>query len=428
MTNFGMALIERAVKLASSRHWNLQSIKSIGIGAEAIMPQTYQAFIKCLMPFGLDPNVISTGYGLTECGTVVGGKASFINLPNNDNQYMQLGSPCRGYSIRIINEQGSVINEGEIGHVQVIGPSTTKGYYDDPQATQALFSNDGWMNTGDLGLIQEGNLIITGRIKEIIIINAKNYSCQEIEQVVNSLEEIDASATVACGFRQPKSTTDELAIFFNPNSTAIDNNTLHEARQNIKVIKQIRLIVATQLNITPTYVIPIAKSTIPRTAFGKVKRKKLAEKIQRGELDHLIHKLEKLAQEELQAKFVAPKTETEKAMVKIWSKVFHYEHIGVQDNFFDLGGNSLLSAKLVAEIEKEFKQKLPLEALIKLGTIADLAKILDQQIQTEANLEPTTIVKQENSLNPEIYQKLLAYTAGWKGERINSKSLDLLRK
>jgi acyl-CoA synthetase (AMP-forming)/AMP-acid ligase II/thioesterase domain-containing protein/acyl carrier protein len=412
ITNFGMALVHQFVESASDRHWDLRSLQNIGIGAEAIMPRTYEAFLKSLQPFGLRSDIIYTGYGLTECGTVVGGKASFVSISNVDSQeidrqYMQLGRPCRGYSIRIVNEQGSVVNEGEIGHVQVIGPSTTTQYYNNIKETQALFSEDRWMNTGDLGFIQAGNLAITGRDKEIIIINAQNYSCQEIEQVVNSVEGVESSGTIACGVRQADSATDNLAIFFMTNYLTANQDNLSANQELVKLINQIRLTVATQLNITPSYVIPIAQSSIPRNAFGKVQRKKLVERLQTGEFNQLIQNLETIAKEQAKVNFIPPSTETEKAIAQIWSKVFRHEHIGVKDNFFDLGGQSLIAAQVISNIKDKLGIDLPLAILFEHPTVAELAPFLDRQIDRQKSLELITYTSlihlKSDGVKPPLY-------------------------
>ncbi len=404
ITNFGMALVHQFVDSASHRHWDLQSIQNIGIGAEAIMPRTYEAFLKSLQPFGLRSDVIYTGYGLTECGTVVGGKASFVSVSNHDGQgsdcqYMQLGKPSRGYSVRIVNEQGSVLNEGEIGQVQVIGPSTTTEYYKNIEETQALFSDDLWINTGDIGFLKDGNLAITGRNKEIIIINAQNYSCQEIEQVANSIEGLGASATIACGVRQVQSATDELAIFFNTSCLTVEEDESDLNQKLVKIINQIRLAVAIQLNITPTYVIPISQNAIPRNAFGKVQRKKLVARLQTGEFNSLIQDLERLAKEQSQVNFIPPSNETEKAITQIWSEVFRREHIGLKENFFDLGGQSLLAAQIISKINNQFGVDMPLAILFENPTVAELSPYLDRQIYRQKSLELITYTSLINLKN-----------------------------
>jgi len=370
LTNFGMALITKSVEQSPHQRWDLASVRSIGIGAEAIVPKTYQTFLSSLTPFGLNSNAIFVGYGLTECGTVVGSNISnSLNDSISNNQFLTLGKPCQGYSIRIVDEQNSLLHEGEIGHVQIKGPATTVGYYGNAQATQSLFTEDEWVDTGDLGYIYNENLTITGRAKEIIIINAKNYSCQQIEQIVETIEGVEPTFTIACAVRTPDSVTDELAIFF--------HTTLSD-RNSIKLINQIRVALITQLGITPTYLIPLTKAAFPRTGMGKIQRQELAKKLENGEFTMLLQSLKQLAETEQQMSFTAPQTKTEVVIAGIWSNMLQHNSISIYDNFFDLGGNSLLAARVVAAIEQQLGINLPLATFLQASTVHQLSAVIDQ--------------------------------------------------
>jgi acyl-CoA synthetase (AMP-forming)/AMP-acid ligase II/pimeloyl-ACP methyl ester carboxylesterase/acyl carrier protein len=371
MTNFGMALITEWIELLSKRHWDLTSIYSIGIGAETIVPKTYRSFLRALIPFGLSPNATSVGYGLTECGTVAGKDIS--RLPD-DRESISLGKPCQGYSIRIVDEQNHLLYEGNIGYVQIKSQAIATGYYGNTRETQLLFTEDGWINTGDLGFIFNQNLTITSRAKEIIIINAKNYSCQEIEQIVKSIPGIEPGFTVACAIRTADSATEELAVFFN---TSLNDRDL------IRLRNQIRVAILTQLGITPTYFLPLAKDAFPRTATGKIKRVELAKKLEIGEFATLLQYLDRLTEAEQQINstkaFTDGRDELEIRLIKIWKKVLGSNFISIQDNFFELGGYSFLAVRLFAEIQQEFCVKLPLAALFQSPSIEQLANIMRQE-------------------------------------------------
>ncbi|MBR8831078.1 MAG: 2-succinylbenzoate--CoA ligase [Chroococcopsis gigantea SAG 12.99] len=379
ITNFGMTLINRCLESGTGRHWDLSALKNLGIGAETISPQTYQTFLNGLTPRGLNPEAIFTGYGLTECGTVVGGKAKLITLPNSDKQYMQLGKPCRGYSIRVVDERGYLLGENEIGHIEVKGISTTKAYYNRQEETGNLFSGDGWIKTGDLGFLQDANLVITGRDKDIIIINAKNYSCGEIEEVINCTGGIDISAVVACGIPNANSGSEDLVIFFSQNGTDADIDIIPQNQRIITLIKKLRLVLITQLNINAVHIIPINPNCIPRTSFGKIQRNILTQKFQAGEFEHLIKSLREIEREQLQADYIAPKTDTEKVIAQIWCDVLGESKIGVENNFFDLGGQSILAAGVIARIENQLGINLPLYILFQHPTITELSFYIDSR-------------------------------------------------
>ena len=201
----------------------------------------------------------------------------------------------------------------------------------------------------------------------------KNYSCQQIEQIVEGVEGVETGFSAACAIRNTNSVTDELAVFFN---TSFENMDL------VGLVNQIRRALVNQLGINPTYIVPLSKEKIPRTSFGKIKRIQLAQKLQSGEFDTIIQLLaqkvssyQELHQEKIN-QFRAPRNVTEEILVNIWAEVFQLEQVGIDDNFFDLGGNSLSAIRMYAQIEKAFKFKEPLKALFQLSTIAELAVAL----------------------------------------------------
>ncbi|MEM9273913.1 MAG: condensation domain-containing protein [Cyanobacteria bacterium P01_F01_bin.143] len=165
----------------------------------------------------------------------------------------------------------------------------------------------------------------------------------------------------------------------------------------------------------PSYMIPAALvplETMPLTSNGKIDLAALAEI--------------NLARQSSGQNYVAPRNATEKKLAAIWTKVLWLdEEVGIHDNFFDLGGHSLLSVRLIAEIEQAFNRKVPLAALFPLATIAELATILNQETTEVPITSPNSSVLAEKQLAPEIYHQLLAYTAGWQGTRVKQNSLIL---
>ncbi|AOY80290.1 condensation domain-containing protein [Moorena producens JHB] len=126
--------------------------------------------------------------------------------------------------------------------------------------------------------------------------------------------------------------------------------------------------------------------------------------------------------------YVAPRTPIEQKLAEIWAKVlWRDQDVGIHDNFFDLGGHSLLSMRLVAEIEEAFQKRLPLASLSQLGTIAELASFLEQAAESTPTPSVLPLISPPSSpfpeLSPEIYRKLLAYNAGRKGQRAAPNSL-----
>jgi acyl-CoA synthetase (AMP-forming)/AMP-acid ligase II/thioesterase domain-containing protein/acyl carrier protein len=370
-TNFILASILDQLMTNPQHDWDFSSVQRIGIGAEPIVAKTARSFLEILSKYNLNFNVLGPAYGMTECGPIAGSREGFsLTATSDSDRFVEIGEPTRGHSIRIVDQQGSILEEGQIGRIQVTGPSMTSGYYQAPELTRELFTEDGWINTGDLGFLQDGKLTVTGREKEIIIINARNYSCHEIELVAEEVEGVEPSYTAACAIRQSNSETDELVIFFH----SLVSKESHLAQ----LLKQIRRNIAEKLGINPTYLIPIEKSTIPRTATGKIQRLQLKQLFDAGEFEAICQQVEILTNQEQESNFVEPRENLELEVTKIWEQVLGKQPIGVRDNFFDLGGDSLLAVRLLAQIEKAFGKNLPLATLFQLPTVEQQAKILHQ--------------------------------------------------
>ncbi|MDJ0515625.1 MAG: AMP-binding protein [Trichodesmium sp. MO_231.B1] len=372
LTNFAMTQIMEQIQEVSEPRWDLSSIETIGLGAEKIVPQTCRSFLQTLQPLGLGSDVLNVGYGLSETG-VVASNREWIAMGYNQRgeQFVQIGKPLPGCGIRIVDDENNLLNEGEVGRIQIWGVNRTGVYYNNPTLNRTLFTEDDWLNTGDLGFLNQNYLTVTGREKEIVIINGKNYSCQEIELIVEEVEGVQPFYTVACNIRQQNSNTDELAIFFH---TAITEDS-----QLVKLIKQIRGKVTKTLGINPNYIIPLDKYAIPRTLTGKIQRLQLKQNLENGGFDVILKRVDKIIQQEFEQTFVAPRDEIELQLSKIWEKVLGIQPISIKDNFFNLGGHSLLATRLFSQIEEELNNKIPVATLLEAPTIEKLAKVIREK-------------------------------------------------
>ncbi len=210
--NFAYNLVNE--KLQNGQYnWDLSGVRWMGNGAEAVVGKTAQRFLQLLGKYGLKETVVSPGYGMSETCAGIAHSSSF-NLTTK-GEFVEVGAPIPGVSLRIVDERGDVVPEDTIGLLQVKGPTITSGYYQQPQLNRKLFTTDGWFNTGDLGFIKSGRLTITGRQKEVIIINGVNYYNHEIEAVVSEISGVSVSYTAAIAVKD-KQGQEQLAIFFCP--------------------------------------------------------------------------------------------------------------------------------------------------------------------------------------------------------------------
>ena len=273
--NFAYSLINEHVKEINKQDWNLSSIRFMLNGAEQIVAATSRQFLRLLAPFGLSSDVMIPAWGMAEVSSGITYSHDFSILSTSDNDsVVNLGQPIPGTSLRIVNQDNKVLSEGEIGFLQVQGSSVTKGYYQNKRANEEAFTKDGWFNTGDLGFLQEGCLTITGRKKDVIIVNGANYYSHEIEAAVEELSSVEVSYTAACGVSVAGKNTEELVIFFVP--------SLSKQNQLPSLLKKIREKVVKQCGINPSYLIPLEKEIIPKTSIGKIQRSLLKQSFMDG--------------------------------------------------------------------------------------------------------------------------------------------------
>lgn len=283
--NFAFSLICDRASEIQQKHWNLSSMRFIINAGEPIVTKVARNFLKLLRPYSLPSNAIHPAFGMCETASGITYSNSFsLESTSDDASFVELGSPIAGASVRIVDENEQIVTEGTIGRLQVKGASVTSGYYQNPQANQEAFTVDGWFNTGDLGFLHQGRLTITGRIKDVIIINGLNYYCHEIEAAVEELKAIEVSYTAACAVRQPRSNTDQLAIFFH---TSVSGD-----RSLVNLLKEIRAKVVNKIGINPDYLIPVDKEIIPKTAIGKIQRSQLSQRFKTGEFQSIIKQID----------------------------------------------------------------------------------------------------------------------------------------
>lgn len=366
--NFAYGLVNDHANQITKGYWDLSSMQCIFNGGEAIDGQTAKTFLDLLKPHQLPNNALYPDWGMTEISSGIVYADSFTEDKENQT-FVNLGKPIPGTSLRIVNHANQLLRESQIGKVQVKGTTVMKGYYQNEELNQEVFTVDGWFNTGDLGFLQEGKLTLTGRAKDVIIINGINYANHEIEAAVEELSGVRTSYTAAFAVTPPDCQTESLAIFFSPKIT--DEEELHQQ------IKQIRTKIVQAFGIKPDYILPVSPETIPKTSIGKIKRAQLRQRLEAGEFDLQLAKFASKTNADRELKGVVPETEMESNIAQIWQEVLNLTSVSMEDNFFELGGHSLLVAQLISRINQVLEVELSPQILFEKPTIARLSQYLE---------------------------------------------------
>lgn len=274
--NFAYALVESRAEQLAARRFDLRSMRFLLNGGEPVVARQARRFLELLEPHGLRPDAMHPAWGMSETCSGLTYSARFSAATSRDEDaFVDVGTPLPGASVRIVDEDGALRDEDEVGLLEVCGPSITLGYQGDPAATSALFSQDGWLRTGDLALVRDGSLSITGRAKEVLVIGGVNHAARDIEALVDDVPGVAAGSAIALAVRAPDDATDRLAIVFSPDGAG----RVAAIELIDDTIARVRMHVAVAAGITPRLVRALAPDAVPRGAIGKVQRAALAEQL-----------------------------------------------------------------------------------------------------------------------------------------------------
>jgi fatty-acyl-CoA synthase len=293
--NFAYALTAKRAKPEQIARWNLSSLRAFGCGAEPINPVTVNKFVDTFSTCGIRPEAMLPSYGMAEATLAI----SFIGLDERlttdvidssayqkerqatpvdaaalksglAQEFVCCGRPFAGHDIAIFDDHGVRLAERHIGEIWVRGPSVAQGYYQDAEASDRIFGG-GWLKTGDYGYLVDGQVFITGRKKDIIIINGRNYDPQRIEWMVDEIPEVRKGSTVA--FSRPGLQSEELII------------VLESRTENLAAMKEaVALKVSEQMQMVAADVMICPVGSLPKTSSGKLQRAKTRQQYLDGSL------------------------------------------------------------------------------------------------------------------------------------------------
>jgi fatty-acyl-CoA synthase len=284
--NFAFDLAARRAPKNSRTILDLSCLRVLGCGSEPINPKTMECFLSAFSPFGLQSNAIMPCYGMAEATLAIAFdhlhrpmqklvidrhayETRNIAVPVNGDkapdpkkrfELVSCGRTFRDHEIRILDENDEPLPEGKVGEIAFRGPSVTPGYFKNPEASRQLLKG-GWLHTGDLGFILKGDLYISGRQKDLVIINGRNYPPQAIEWIVEEIAGIRKGSVVA--FSVDGEATEKLIII--AETTMTENAELAQA-----ISDQVR----SALSLTVNKVVLVGRGTIPKTSSGKLQRRR----------------------------------------------------------------------------------------------------------------------------------------------------------
>ncbi|MEO2215579.1 non-ribosomal peptide synthetase [Chromobacterium vaccinii] len=368
--NFLLGEINRALAQARppAPKFDLRRLRRIISGGEAVVVETASRFLSLLAPHGLAATAISPAFGMTE---TCAGSVFSHDFPIGDAGYelAALGTPVHGMELRIVDEGDQPLPDGQPGELQLRGAMVCRGYYNNPDATRAAFTRDGWFRSGDIGQLIDGKLRLVGRSKDSIIVSGVNYFSQELELAISQLDGVDKLFIAAFPTRPPAADTEQLVLAFAPSFPIENGLRLH---QTMIAIRNTTLLL---WGFRPALVLPLPRDAFPKTSLGKIQRAQMRRRLEEGALDkHARHAREVAAH--YFGKLQPANGETEQAIAGIFADMFSLpgDTIGANSSFFDLGGTSLDILKLKHMLDLRFGgAPLPVLDILTHPTVRQLA-------------------------------------------------------
>ncbi len=331
----------------------LRGLKNILTGGDVLSVPHVKKALKAL-----GPNVLINGYGPTEnttftCCFPINSEASIVDS-------VPIGFPLNNTMVHVLDEQRNPVPVGRKGELYTGGDGVALGYWKRADLTAEKFIDDPFSGksgaklyrTGDIVKWQnDGSIAFIGRADGQVKIRGFRIELGEIENALNDLPSVKDKVVAA---RQDGPGEKQLACYIVPSEThtGAHDELLNTAREHLRAK-------------LPLYMVPtgfMVLNELPLTANGKIDRRALP--------------MPAAQTSALKAEHVAPRNTIERALAAIWSKVLNASDVGIHDDFFDLGGHSLIGIQLLGQVEQQFGKALPLKTLFEAPTIAQFADLL----------------------------------------------------
>jgi amino acid adenylation domain-containing protein/non-ribosomal peptide synthase protein (TIGR01720 family) len=416
--DFAYRLCSERVSDAALERLDLSKWRVAFSGSEPIRQDSLDLFSSKFAPSGFTADNFFACYGLAEATLfVTGGQRGrgIANLevsdtalaqnraePGAGSVLMSCGASQPHHAVRIVDAVSSEsLTENQIGEIWAAGPSIARGYWRNPQATRKTFvERDGqiWLRTGDLGFLRHGELFVTGRLKDMLIVRGHNLYPQDIEQAIEREVDVVRKGRVAA-FAVTEDGVDGIGI------AAEISRSVQKILKPDALINAIRQTVAEAFQEAPAVVVLLNPGALPKTSSGKLQRSACRARLADGSLDsyaqfpgeHSVEPGGLDGSEGLQAQIAT-----------IWREHLNVEHVVSDDNFFLLGGNSIAATQVMARLREVLGLELNLRLLFEAPSLGQFAaEIACQQGAGATDQGAIALLPREGDLPQSLAQNRL---------------------
>jgi fatty-acyl-CoA synthase len=294
LPNFAYNFCTQKIRERDLEGIDLSSWRSISNCSEPMFWKSHQMFLERFQPYGLHPSALTTCYamaenvfavsqgGINEPVTIdrISQRGLLVDrraLPAKDGEdyinMLSAGRPIVNTQVRILNQHHAEIPERHLGEIAIYSDCMLTGYYNRPDLSQKAF-HDGWYLTGDLGYMANGEVYVTGRKKDLIIVGGKNIYPQDLETLASEVQSVHPGRVVAFGVPNEATGTEDVVIIAEVDQKGIEVNEFNfeNSPEFTRITDEIRLRVTRGSDIALRYVKLVKRGWLLKTSSGKVAR------------------------------------------------------------------------------------------------------------------------------------------------------------
>ncbi|NER64731.1 AMP-binding protein, partial [Pseudomonas sp. MAFF212427] len=387
--DFAYRLCHERVSAAALANLDLSTWRVAYSGSEPIRQDSLDSFAEKFAMCGFEPSSFFASYGLAEAtlfvsGSVRGGGIPALALDSSalaqnraeageGSVQMSCGFSQPLHAVQIVEpQQLSVLGDNQVGEIWAAGPSIAHGYWRNPEASARTFVEQGgrtWLRTGDLGFLRDGELFVTGRLKDMLIVRGHNLYPQDLEQTLEREVEVLRKGRVAV-FAVDDAGEEGIGI-----AVEISRN-VQKILEPASLIRSLRQVIADACQQAPAVVLLLNPGALPKTSSGKLQRSACRQRLDDGSLD-------------CYARFPdaqAPALNTSAAsgeglhalIARLWAEQLNLAQVAADDHFFLLGGNSIAATQVIARLRDELGLALSVRLLFEAPTLQAFAAVVAQ--------------------------------------------------
>jgi fatty-acyl-CoA synthase len=289
---FGYDLCRRRATAAQILELDLSSWRIAGVGGEMIAPNIMERFAETFAPAGFRKEAIVASYGLAEAtlGVSFAPLGSGLATDKVDRSllsrqrraeragdggaqvFVRCGRPLPSHQIEIRDNAAQPLAERQVGRVFIRGDSVMQGYFGDPESTATVLDAEGWLDTGDVGYLVEGELVIVGRAKDTIIVNGRNIWPQDLEWTLEQLPEVRSQDCAAFSVTEADGGEIAVVLIQCRSRSPADRAALASTARRVLL----------QASGVDCRIVLVPPHSLPRTSSGKLNRNQAREKYLAG--------------------------------------------------------------------------------------------------------------------------------------------------